>query len=226
MVVLQVIVVGIVFRVALYPPNKRAFHYVLSICSGRFFTQNVNLHSLWDTTMIKKRIHDDFQSRPLNYLSYLIKTMKSVYSHNISDWTDCASSSESRFLACANLWIEEDAKLNCETVYRDEDDQKITIETGFTLGQTYFHTRMNTVELRLIQAGVRLGAVINKIVESIGREKQPDESYSTIKILLNVLIVQYALIIFLLIYSIVRRKKVTLVEHANDEENGEYLAKF
>ena len=176
--------------------------------------------------MIKRRIDQDFQSEPLNYLDYLIKTMKSVYAHNISDWTDCSSSSESRYLACSNLWIDEDAKLDCETVYRDEDDEKITTATGFTLGQTYYNTRMITVELRLIQAGVRLAAVINKIVQSVGKEKQPDEPYSTTIILLNVLIVEGLLILLLLIYSILQRKKVILVERSQDEEKREYPSKF
>lgn len=173
--------------------------------------------------MIERRINLDFQSQPLSYLAYLIKQMKTVYAQNISDWTDCRSSDESRYLACSTLWIQEDAKLDCDVVYRDENDEKITPVTGFDLGQTYYNTRMVTVEIRLIQAGVRLAAVINKIVQSIGPEKKPDETNSTTELLLGVLIIQSFLILLLLMYSILRRKTVVIVEPSLNGEKKEHM---
>lgn len=174
--------------------------------------------------MIKRRIDQDFQSEPILYFDYLIKQMRSVYGQNISQWTDCSSSSESRFLACAKLWVDEDATLVCEVVYRDEDDQQITISTGFDLGQTYYNTRMVTVELRLIQAGVRLAAVINKIVQSIGKEKQVDETCSTTVLVLSVLILQFTLILLLLMYSILRRKTTIVIRPSTNGKKKSYMS--
>ena len=175
--------------------------------------------------MIERRINQDFQAQPLLYLSYLIKQMKTVYAGNISDWTNCSSSDESRYLACSTLWIQEDAKLDCDVVYRDENDQKITPQTGFDLGQTYYNTRMVTVELRLIQAGVRLAAVINKIVQSTGTEEDTDETCSTTLLLFTVLIIQSFLILLLLMYSIMRRKTVIVIESSITGEKSEHVVK-
>lgn len=191
--------------------------------SGHFFGTSVKLHALWDTNMIERRINSDFQSQPQSYLSYLIKQMKTTYAPNISDWTNCGSSDESRYLACSTLWIQEDAKLDCDVVYLDENGDKITPQTGFDLGQTYYNTRMVTVEIRLIQAGVRLAAVLNKIVESVGPETDPDETYSTIELLLGVLIIQSFLIFLLLMYSILRRKTVIIVEPSLNGEKKERM---
>ncbi len=138
--------------------------------------------------MIEYRISQDFQSQPPLYLDYLLKQMNNRYARNLSDWTQCSSSDESRYLACSTLWIEEDAKFNCKLVYRDEDDQPLSPSTRFNLGRTYYNTRMDTLELRLIQAGVRLGAVINKIVQSTNNEeKKPEKTYSSTMLLLMIL---------------------------------------
>lgn len=173
--------------------------------------------------MIKRRMDQDFQSEPILYLDYLIKQLKTVYGRNVSQWTDCSSSSESSFLACAKLWIDEDAILDCEVVYRDEDDQKITISTGFNLGQTYYNTRIITVELRLIQAGVRLAAVINKIVQSIGKEEEPDDTCSTTILILSVLILQFTVILLLLMYSILRRKTTIVIQPSIYDEKTPHM---
>lgn len=196
--------------------------FFLLISIGHFFNDPVKLHALWDTSMIERRINQDYQSQPLLYLDYLIQQMKTVYARNISDWTNCSSSDESRYLACSTLWIQEGAQLDCAVVYLDENDQKITPQTGFELGQTYYNTRMVTVEVRLIQAGVRLAAVLNKIVQSLGKEDQPDETCSTTVLLLSVLIVQSFLILLLLMYSIMRRKTIIVIQPSMTGEKSQH----
>ena len=177
--------------------------------------------------MIEYRISQDFRSQPPLYLDYLLKQMNSRYAQNMSDWTQCSSSDESRYLACSTLWIEEDAKYNCIAVYRDEDDQQITPSTGFNFGKTYYNTRMDILELRLIQAGVRLAAVINKIVQSTTTEeekkKKPEKTYSTTTLLMMVLVIQSTLIIILLIYSLFRRKTRIVIQSAVTGEKEEHL---
>lgn len=119
--------------------------------------------------MIQRKINTEFQSQRPLYLEHLMNEMNGRYAQNISDWTQCSNLDDSRYLACSSQWIQEDAELSCGIVYRDENYQQITNVTGFNiteLNQTYYNSRMDVVELRLIQAGVRLATVINKIAEN------------------------------------------------------------
>lgn len=113
--------------------------------------------------MIQRKINDQFLSQTHLYLQYLISQMDSRYAQNVSDWTQCSSPNDSRYLACSSVWLQEDADLSCRIVYRDEYGEPISSATTFSITETYYITRMDTVELRLIQAGVRLAAVINEI---------------------------------------------------------------
>lgn len=126
--------------------------------------------------MIQRKINENFESQRSLYLEYLINQMNGQYAQNISDWTQCSNADDSRYLACSSIWIQEDAEHCCKSVYRDENDQQLTPATGFNISETYYSTRMDIVELRLIQAGVRLAAVINKIVEINYAEKEPDDT--------------------------------------------------
>lgn len=179
---------------------------------GHFFNKQVNLHSLWDTAMIERRISADFQSKPLLYLDYLVNEMKTHYAQNVSDWKNCSLPDESRFLACSTAWIQESAKIDCDTVYLDEDDQRITVQTGFTLGQTYFNTRMVILEQRLIQGGVRLAAVINKIADSSKNDTKPNGPCFDSMLLIMVILIQSVFILVLLSYTFLRRKPTTIIQ--------------
>ncbi|CAF0878055.1 unnamed protein product [Adineta steineri] len=136
-----------------------------NLIKGRFFDNTTNLHSIWDTLMIERRISLDFQSDSNKYYNYLLDIMHTIYVRNISQWSKCPSTDESKYLACSTAWINEGVALNCAFVYRDEQDQPFSISQQFQLGQTYYNTRIGIVEERLLQSGVRLAAVINKIVE-------------------------------------------------------------
>jgi hypothetical protein len=145
------------------------------------------------------------------YLDYLVNEMKNHYAQNISDWTNCSSSDESRFLACSILWIQENAKINCDIVYRDENNRRITKDTGFNLGRTYYNTRIVIVEQRLIQAGLRLGAVINKIVQSTTNENKSKKTCFGTMLLMMVLFILSILVLAVLGDSFLRRKPRTII---------------
>lgn len=138
--------------------------------------------------MIQQKINTEFQSQRSLYLEYLMDQMTSRYAQNISAWTNCSSVDDSHYLACSSIWIQEDAELSCEFVYRDENNQPISSATGFNITESYYTTRIDIVELRLIQAGVRLAAVINKIVET-------DSSASLQRL-------SFPLIAFILMYAV------------------------
>jgi len=175
--------------------------------------------------MIERRISEEFRSQPQLYLEYLINKMKNIPAQNISDWTNCSSSGESRFLACSKVWIQEDAKLDCDAVYIDENGQRITKDTGFNLGQTYYTTRMDIVERRLIQGGLRLATVINKIVQSTTNDKKSNKICLESMTLMVVILGQFILILVLLSYIFLRRKPTTIIiQPPVFSDKKEYLA--
>jgi hypothetical protein len=137
--------------------------------------------------MIKHRMSQDFHSQPTLYFDYLLNQLKTRYAQNVSDWGQCRASDESRFLACSTSWISENGEINCELVYRDENDQPMSASKRFNLGQTYYNTRMDTLEQRLLQAGVRLGTVINRIVQLTTKDKKTGETYFETMLLMIVL---------------------------------------
>jgi hypothetical protein len=174
--------------------------------------------------MIEHRISLDFHSQPQLYLDYLVNEMKNHYAQNISDWTNCSSSDESRFLGCSILWIQEDAKIDCDAVYRDENNQQITKDTGFDLGQTYYNTRIVIVEQRLIQAGLRLATVINKLVQSKTNDNKSNNICFGTMTLMVVILSQSILILALLSYSFLRRKTTTIITQPHMfKDKKEYL---
>lgn len=174
--------------------------------------------------MIERRISQDYSSQPLLYLDYLLNQMKTRYAQNISDWTHCPSSDESRYLACSTSWIMEDAKVNCELVYRDENNQPMSTSKQFDLGQIYYNTRMVILEQRLIQGGVRLGTVINKIVQSTTHNKQTQQFYFWTVMLFVGLLCSSIIIFSLVIYTFLRRKPIGTLVASIDKNKKEYLS--
>ncbi|CAF0774193.1 unnamed protein product [Adineta ricciae] len=176
---------------------------------GQFFGKATNLHSLWDTVMIERRISTDFQSDSSKYLAYLLNVMHTTYIRNISQWTKCPSNDESKYLACSTAWIDENSELNCDHVYRNEQDQRMTISQQFKLSDIYFNTRMVFVEARLLQGGVRLGAVINKVVQLQKHhhsKKGHDQLCTGTMLLMAVILLQVVLAFLIVIYVAARRR--------------------
>jgi hypothetical protein len=173
--------------------------------------------------MIEYKIKQDFHSQPALYFDYLLNLLKTTYAQNVSDWTQCPSSDESRYLACSTSWIQEDAKLDCEFVYLDDDGQRMSPSKAFNLGQTYYNTRMVILEQRLLQAGVRLAAVINKIVPSItsSKEKKHEKNCSETVLFMMVLSIQSTLILILLII-LLRRKTTIVIQSPSIGEKNEH----
>jgi hypothetical protein len=176
--------------------------------------------------MIEHKISNDFSSQPALYFDYLLNQLKNHYAQNISDWAQCGSSNESLFLACSTSWISEIEEINCKLVYRNEKNQPMSRGSkSFNLSQIYYTTRMDTLEQRLLQAGVRLAAVINKIVESTDEDKKSDKPCFATILLMIVLFIQSILILALLYYSFLRRKPTTITELPVITDKKEYLVK-
>jgi hypothetical protein len=149
--------------------------------------------------MIERRISLDFKNNQSMYYTYLLDNLHTKYESNITQWSTCPSADQSQYLACSTAWIDEDVELNCAHVYRDEQNKPLSIAQQFSLGQTYYNTRMVFLEERLLQSGVRLGVVLNKIVElqKHGHHKKGEGELCSGKMLLALIIVLEVLLVFL-----------------------------
>jgi hypothetical protein len=158
--------------------------------------------------MIERRVSSDFRGDPTLYYDYLIELISTTYASNVTQWSTCPSSDPSVYLACSRAWIEEDVDLNIASVYLDETGKRMSSTQPFTLGQTYFNTRMTIVEQRLIQGGLRLGTAINKVVQAQKdhhhREKHEHRCVGK-HWLMSVVFLQFLLVICALAYCIKRR---------------------
>ncbi|CAF4418345.1 unnamed protein product, partial [Adineta steineri] len=81
-------------------------------------------------------------------------------------------------------------------------DEPFSVSQQFQLGQTYYNTRIGIVEERLLQSGVRLATVINKIVEL---QKNNDKSCPGTVLIAIVLFFEVLLILICFIYYLIRR---------------------
>jgi len=61
--------------------------------TGTYLTKkSVNLHSVWDTYMITTRIDQDFHGNDIEYQTYLINKINTVWAKDVADWKMCPGS--------------------------------------------------------------------------------------------------------------------------------------
>lgn len=113
-----------------------------------------NLHSLWDTGMLIKRVSDDFGGSYDNYASYLLNQAQPPNSmQSPRDYSD------------------DTARLACEFAYTDVDGS--IIREGDTISTAYYERGIPIVEQRLIASGEQLAAVLNANLRLSGNEQPP-----------------------------------------------------
>ncbi len=161
--------------------------------------------------MIDHRITSDFHNNPSEYYNYLLNKLHTAYANNITQWSTCSSSDESQYLACSTAWINENMDLNCDYVYRDEDNKPMNTSEEYPLGVNYYNSRIVLLEQRLLQGGVRLGIVINRIVElqkhHHKKHHDDDDKYCAGTLYFFVIILFEVLLLFFIVsYFLIRRK--------------------
>jgi hypothetical protein len=108
-----------------------------------FNNHNTNLHSLWDSGLIEKRINDDFNNDFDKWVQYLQQNI-------LND--SC--------IGCSQLWGNTSAKLACDYSYVLEDG--ITkIKNGDYLDDNYYKRNIEVIEKQIIYAGYRLANLLN-----------------------------------------------------------------
>lgn len=165
--------------------------------------QETNLHSLWDSGLIHKRISNDFQSNINKYYEYLHGLM-----NNQSGQFDADE---------FKTWIDESIKIVCEDVYLDENNGTMNASAVFHLGDAYYERNIPTVERRIILAGRRLGYLLNTLASKRPKKASPSEKLCPGTIgLIAVLSIEFVVIVaFIVIRVVIRRREPQTVSHAS-----------
>jgi len=125
---------------------------------GTFNGKQTNLHSVWDSGMIYKRIDDDFGKDKTKFTQYLISQIQGPWAANASNWQMC---NQGGYL-CSDEWAMESVSLACAYSYVDADG--VThIGNGFDLGTDYYQRNLPIIEMQLAKAGVRMAHVMNSV---------------------------------------------------------------
>jgi len=115
---------------------------------GHFYDKKTNLHSVWDSGIIEKRLQTDFSYSPILWQDYIIKNIVP----NIG---------KDKCINCSSLWGEESIVNACDYSYVDADKNKI--QNDFKLGDSYYKRVINIVEKQIAKASVRLANLLNFI---------------------------------------------------------------
>jgi len=128
--------------------------------TGTFMGSSTNLHSLWDSGVINKRLSDDFSRSAAKWLSWLQGQLKGAWSSKINGWKRCQSSAPSS--ACSSDWASESIGLACSNAYVNSDG-KTHLATGFKLDDAYYNRNIPVIEQQVAKGGIRLANVLNSI---------------------------------------------------------------
>lgn len=121
----------------------------------------VRLHAIWDTSIIEKRLNDDYNGDNSSYVSYLVNRVTSGdLSSKVAGWQTCQDTS-APYGACSQEWAQESVQLACSNAYVDTDGNKI--QDGFDLEDPYYNANYPVIEIQLCKAAVRMANVINNI---------------------------------------------------------------
>jgi len=127
--------------------------------TGTFMGRSTNLHSLWDTGLVQKRIDDDFGSDEDKFISYLYSEISGPWAAQAKQWAACSTKP---YAACSDIWAAETALDACTYSYVDADGQT-RLTRGFVLGDAYYRRNIPIVELQLAKSSVRLATVLNAV---------------------------------------------------------------
>ena len=131
-----------------------------------------NLHSLWDSGLIARRVQLNFSNSYPEWDAHLIDLMQTTYKDDVAVWLTCdtnatALHSVDEFIPCSSQWVAESAALCCQTVYVDEAGQNMTKGTRYNLSDAYYERNIDLVERRIIQAGVRMAHILNSVAAAV-----------------------------------------------------------
>ena len=159
---------------------------------GKLFnsTSLTNLHTMWDTTLITKRIRDDFGGNASFFYEYIYEIMQKSTSTENDDQIE--------------QWIKENIRLVCNQIYENEDNGRMNTSTNFTLGEKYYNRSIPIIEQRLADGGRRLGALLKRLAQKSPKAPEKEKLSSGMIALIVIVSLESALILVIAVIFLYR----------------------
>eukprot|EP00262_Sarcandra_glabra_P011840 TRINITY_DN2924_c0_g1_i1.p1 TRINITY_DN2924_c0_g1~~TRINITY_DN2924_c0_g1_i1.p1 ORF type:complete len:298 (+),score=39.06 TRINITY_DN2924_c0_g1_i1:89-982(+) len=119
-----------------------------------WYRRKTNLHHVWDSNIIETAM-SDFYSDDLDlFIEDIQRNLTDSWSDEVLEWETCSQ----KAVTCPSKYASESIKLACNYAYKG-------VTQNSTLEDHYFLSRLPIVEKRIAQAGVRLAALLNGILD-------------------------------------------------------------
>ena len=119
----------------------------------QYFNEGVNLHRLWDSTMLDEASRDERE--------WVRKIEPLLTPENVAAWSKGAVES----------WADE-SLAEAKKAYRDPKNPARLVTSGDRLGREYAEAMLPVIRLRLAQAGVRLANELNAAFAEVAPVKE------------------------------------------------------
>lgn len=118
----------------------------------RWFRHKSNLHHVWDREIILTAA-TDYYGKDMDLLEQDIEGnfTDGIWHDDVASWKECGN-----IFTCVNKWAAESITIACKWGYKG-------VESGMTLNDDYFNSRLPIVMKRIAQGGVRLAMVLNRV---------------------------------------------------------------
>ncbi|KAE8673343.1 Endonuclease 4 [Hibiscus syriacus] len=118
----------------------------------RWFRHKSNLHHVWDREIILTALAHYYETNLDNLQEDLVGNFTDgIWYDDVASWEQCDD-----LLPCLNMYATESINIACKWGYKG-------VNSGQTLAEEYFDSRMPIVMKRIAQGGVRLAMILNKI---------------------------------------------------------------
>uniref|UniRef100_A0A7N2LNK5 Aspergillus nuclease S1 n=1 Tax=Quercus lobata TaxID=97700 RepID=A0A7N2LNK5_QUELO len=118
----------------------------------RWFRHKSNLHHVWDREIVLTAL-SDYYEKDMYLLQKDIEGnfTDGIWSSDVSSWEHCDD-----IISCVTKWAIESINIACKWGYKG-------VDTGTTLADDYFDSRMPIVMKQIAQGGVRLAMILNRV---------------------------------------------------------------
>jgi len=127
--------------------------------SVKFERKTVNLHTIWDTSLLEKKMKADYGDSQPRYLDALLKKAATTFKSQTATWTSCMNKSGNVALNCPIEWAGDSEEMNCSAVWPAYDQ-----DATQNFADNYYTKNIELAERQVIKAGVRMAAWFDKFI--------------------------------------------------------------
>ncbi|WVZ09537.1 hypothetical protein V8G54_014067 [Vigna mungo] len=120
----------------------------------KWYTRKQNLHHVWDQIILQTEVDKFYDSDMDEFVDAIQQNITKVWANEVEEWEHCGNND----LPCPAQYASESSIDACKWAYKDATE-------GSVLNDDYFLSRLQIVNLRLAQAGVRLAAILNRVFD-------------------------------------------------------------